>query len=109
MEIPVDRNPRHTILILILAGCFIAAIPLSVKTSAQTPAPAVNPRQFFDTYCTSCHDQTALTAGLALDTLDVTKPAQNAEILEKVIAKLRAGAMPPPGIRSPMPPPIARW
>jgi mono/diheme cytochrome c family protein len=107
MEIPVDRSPRHTILILILAGCFMAAVPLSVKTSAQTPAPAVNPRvnprQFFDTYCTSCHDQTALTAGLALDTLDVTKPAENAEILEKVIAKLRAGAMPPPGNPKPDP------
>ncbi len=101
MEITVDRSPRHTVLILVLAGCFMAAVPLSVTTSAQTKtattAPAVNPRQFFDTYCTSCHDQTALTAGLALDTLDVSKPAENAEVLEKVIAKLRAGAMPPPG------------
>src|SRR6201999_468617 len=32
-----------------------------------------------------------------LDALDLSKPAANAEILEKVIGKLRAGSMPPPG------------
>ena len=95
MEIPVDRRTRQ-ILTFLVAGGLIAVALLTVKTNAQTPAPP-NPRAFFDTYCITCHDEEARTAGLALDTLDVTKPAANAEILEKVIGKLRAGSMPPPG------------
>ena len=95
MEIPVDRRTRQ-ILTFLVAGGLIAVALLTVKTNAQTPAPP-NPRAFFDTYCITCHNQKLRTAGLALDTLDVTKPAANAEILEKVIGKLRAGSMPPPG------------
>jgi len=37
------------------------------------------------------------TGGLALDSLDVANPNANAEVWERVIAKLRAGSMPPPG------------
>jgi hypothetical protein len=33
-----------------------------------------------------------------LDTVDLTKPGAHEETLEKVIAKLRAGSMPPPGM-----------
>src|SRR5271168_3180592 len=68
-----------------------AALGIVALASAQ-PAP----RAFFDTYCITCHNQKLKTAGLALDTLDLTKPAANAEVLEKVIGKLRAGSMPPP-------------
>ena len=50
-----------------------------------------------DKYCITCHNQKLRTAGLALDSLDVTNPSANAELWEKVIAKLRAGSMPPPG------------
>ena len=37
------------------------------------------------------------TAGLALDSLDVTKVGEDAEFWEKVVRKLRTGAMPPAG------------
>jgi hypothetical protein len=59
-------------------------------------ASAQTPRAFLDTYCVTCHNQKLHTAGLALDTVDLTHPAANAEVLEKVIGKLRAGSMPPP-------------
>ena len=101
MEIPVDPRKRQ-IFTFLLAGGLLAAVFLTVKTDAQTPAQA-NPRAFFDTYCLTCHDEQARTAGLALDTLDLAKPADNAEVLEKVIAKLRAGSMPPPGNPRPDP------
>jgi hypothetical protein len=54
-----------------------------------------------DKYCTTCHNQRLHTAGLELDSLDLSKPELNAEALEKVIAKLRAGSMPPPGLARP--------
>jgi hypothetical protein len=59
-------------------------------------ASAQTPRAFLDTYCVTCHNQKLHTAGLALDTVDLTHPAANAEVLERVIGKLRAGSMPPP-------------
>jgi hypothetical protein len=58
---------------------------------------ATDPRTFLDTYCVTCHNQKLQTAGLALDTADVTQPQANPEVWERVIAKLRAGSMPPPG------------
>ena len=40
---------------------------------------------------------TVRTGGLALDSVDFTTPGVNPDLWERVIAKLRAGSMPPPG------------
>ena len=58
---------------------------------------SAEPRAVLDTYCVACHNAKVRTAGLALDTLDAGNPAANAEIWERVIAKLRSGSMPPTG------------
>ena len=54
-------------------------------------------------YCVTCHNQRLRTAGLSLETLNAADPAQDAETWEKVIGKLRAGSMPPPGMPRPNP------
>jgi len=59
---------------------------------AQAPA-----RAFLDTYCITCHNQKLHTAGLTLDSVNAAQPSAQAEVWERVIAKLRAGSMPPPG------------
>ncbi len=64
---------------------------------ATVPLGAQNLRTVLDTYCITCHNQKLRTAGLAFDTLDLTQPAANAETLERIIAKLRNGSMPPAG------------
>ena len=46
-------------------------------------------------YCFSCHNQRLKTAGLALDTLDLSNIAANSDVWEKVVWKLRGGIMPP--------------
>jgi mono/diheme cytochrome c family protein len=84
---------------LVLAG--LSGSRMSAQTAAARQATSVTPRAFFDKYCVTCHDQEQLTAGLALDKVDLSKPADYAEILEKVIVKLRAGSMPPPGLPRP--------
>jgi hypothetical protein len=66
-------------------------------------APVFSPRAVLDTYCVTCHNQRLRTAGLALDSLDVTAPGANPEVWERVIEKLRARAMPPPGLPRPDP------
>ena len=54
-------------------------------------------RALLDRYCITCHNEKLRTAGLTLDTIDVTHVSAGAEVWEKAIRKLRMGAMPPPG------------
>ncbi len=79
---------------------FFVAPLLALCAHAQPPA---TPRAVLDKYCVTCHNQKLHTAGLTLDNLDATKPGANPEIWERVIAKLRAGSMPPPGLPRPDP------
>ena len=66
----------------------------SALCSAQDP-------QFVNKYCATCHNQRLKTAGLTLDTMDPAKIPADAETWEKVIVKLRSGAMPPAGMPRP--------
>jgi mono/diheme cytochrome c family protein len=92
------RRSRASMFALVVAGG-LAIASSSVRTSAQQasskPTPAA--RAVLDQYCITCHNQRLKTAGLALDTVDVANAGANAEVWERVIAKLRAGSMPPPG------------
>ena len=45
----------------------------------------------------TCHNERAKTAGLSLDTADLADVPANAEVWEKVVRKVGAGMMPPPG------------
>jgi hypothetical protein len=86
-----------------------------VDTASQAPAQAAPPappvaahpetivpsKTFLDTYCITCHNQRLKTGGLALDAFDVTNVGEHAEEWEKVVVKLRAGLMPPSGLRRP--------
>src|SRR5436309_12127930 len=96
---------RHRILALFVVGCITLTLS-SVQTSAGQTQPAASSaaspaKAVFDKYCITCHNQKLRTAGLELDSLDTANPVAHAEVLEKVIAKLRAGSMPPPGMPRP--------
>src|SRR5262245_18908900 len=85
----------------LLAGLVLtlaAGAPIAAHLQSQpaTPDPA-SPRAFVDKYCLSCHSTRVKTAGLDLEALDLEAPRGQAETWEKVIARLRAGSMPPPG------------
>src|SRR5688572_22493944 len=54
-------------------------------------------------YCVVCHNDRMLTGNLSLEQLDVATPGERAETAEKMIVKLRAGMMPPPGAPRPGP------
>jgi mono/diheme cytochrome c family protein len=68
------------------------------QTSVATQTPPQ--RALVDQYCLGCHSAQAKQGGLVLAGLDLSA-AQNAEIAEKVIRKLRGGLMPPAGVRRP--------
>jgi hypothetical protein len=51
--------------------------------------------------CMLCHNAQVQTGNLSLAGFDVADPQQNPEVAEKMIRKLRAGMMPPPGVPRP--------
>jgi hypothetical protein len=51
--------------------------------------------------CVVCHNDQALTGNLSLASFDVAAADRNADTAERVIRKLRAGMMPPPGMPRP--------
>ncbi|HLQ77262.1 MAG TPA: DUF1587 domain-containing protein, partial [Terriglobia bacterium] len=90
-----------------------AGVAVSVSSaSSQSPsaASASSPqaqRAVLERYCITCHSQTAKDKGLvpvALDTLDLARVGRSdneTEIWEKVVRKVNAGVMPPPGAPRP--------
>ena len=57
--------------------------------------------EIVERYCTRCHSERRLRGNLSLEGFDITRAAENAETAERMIRKLRAGMMPPPGARRP--------
>ena len=76
-----------------------------VQAQADTLPATANLERTLTQYCATCHNQsnrTAATAsGVYLDHLDFNRLVENGEMWEKVIRKLRAGAMPPAGMPRP--------
>jgi mono/diheme cytochrome c family protein len=67
---------------------------IGVTILAQAPKPAA-PAAVIQQYCVTCHNDRLKTAGLVLDPSEVSRVAAKPELWEKVIRKLRSGAMPP--------------
>src|SRR5437899_1669991 len=85
--------------LVILAGVKTVVAQKPSATPAQMSVSAQ--RALLDQYCVGCHNQKAKVGGLSLDKLDLAHLGDNAETVEKVIRKLRAGMMPPVGSKRP--------
>ena len=81
----------------------VAAESSAGASQVETAAASVAAphRALLDRYCVTCHNERLLTAGIALDTLDLAAVGRGARVWEQVIKKLSVGAMPPPGRRRP--------
>ena len=66
-----------------------------------TPAPTPSHRELLDTYCVTCHNSKTDAGGVALDSRDPQHVGADQELWERVVRKLRAGTMPPQGVRRP--------
>ena len=80
-------------------GVFAAIATSAGLVCMQAATPT--PRALLDQYCVTCHNERAKTAGLLLDKADPANVSLDAETWEKVVRKLRAGAMPPQGMPRP--------
>ena len=91
---------------IVAAACFFVAVAYNLRGSppqaASDMAPAVADRQaVLNKYCFACHNEKLKSGSLALSTLDLANLSKNAEKWEKVIRKVRTGAMPPVGLPRP--------
>jgi mono/diheme cytochrome c family protein len=90
---------------MILATTRLALLAASANpAAAQSPAKTVKPfnaRTLVDNNCVACHSDEMHRGGLSLESFDLAHPEKNAEEAEKIIRKLRAGMMPPPGRQRP--------
>src|SRR6516164_7015651 len=90
-----------TLSALLVLTVFMAVMQTS---AAQQADPH---RAMLTTYCVTCHNTRLKTGGLALDggvldRLNAQSAADDAQVWEKALRKLRGHQMPPPG--SPQPP-----
>jgi cytochrome c5 len=91
--------------IIVLTSFIMAGQPVQEQRNdvGRTSVTAAATRSVLDQYCVTCHNAKLKTANLLLDELDVEHLAAHGEVAEKVIRKLRAGMMPPSGMRRPDP------
>src|SRR5262245_33371602 len=89
----------------LVAWIAASVISLNGQSASSKPSPSAAStdahRTLLDRYCVTCHNDRLRTANLSLQGLDLAKVADQAELWEKVIRKLRAGVMPPPEIPRP--------
>jgi mono/diheme cytochrome c family protein len=90
------RTLAPSALLAISATCLLGQQPAQQATPQVTAQRAV-----LDKYCVTCHSSKLRTGGLSLQDADLVNAAAGAETWEKVIRKLRVGAMPPQGMPRP--------
>jgi uncharacterized protein DUF1592/uncharacterized protein DUF1588/uncharacterized protein DUF1587/uncharacterized protein DUF1585/uncharacterized protein DUF1595/cytochrome c len=88
-----------------IAGVLAAAgFVFTLEAQQLPPGPpltAASHLSLIDEYCLSCHDEDHKKAGLALEAVAAHDVSQHPEVWEKVVRKLRARLMPPPGKERP--------
>jgi len=66
-----------------------------LESATSSTAAVSSQRTLLDQYCVTCHNERLRTADLLLDDVDVDHVAEDPELWEAVVRKLRVGAMPP--------------
>src|SRR5258706_7503000 len=89
-----------------MVGVALSAISFGPTSAQQRPAQPAKDGQtaqsaVLHSYCVTCHSDKARTGGLTLEHADLANIPNGAQTWEKVIRKVRAGMMPPPGMPRP--------
>ena len=97
------QHAPGTLVLALVAGFAVAV------ANAQAPgaSEAVEPsgieaaQEIVDSTCRRCHNDRMRTGNLSLAAFEVAKAVEQAEVAERMVRKLRAGLMPPAGVRRP--------
>jgi len=89
----------------VAAGVVVVALlpfgAMTLRARGQEPPPPDPQTALVRQYCAGCHSDKGRAGQLSLASFDATKAVDEAPVAEKMIRKLRAGMMPPPGARRP--------
>src|SRR5579872_6293121 len=85
----------------LLAATAMACAMLTSARAEAAATPDSPQRALLNKYCVTCHNERLKTAGLMLDRANVDDVTADAQIWEKVVRKVRSGAMPPAGLPRP--------
>src|SRR5437879_364101 len=104
----MTRTFRRTLIAMFLLSLFVATSRNGVKAQVRSAPPPAAPataaateKAVLDRYCVTCHNDRAKVANFSIQKLDINKVGEQPESWEKIVRKLRAGMMPPPGVRRP--------
>jgi hypothetical protein len=79
-----------------------AAAAVASASAANPHASAIEANwKLLENYCVECHNATDWAGGVAFDTMQPDTAADDAEIWEESVRKLRGALMPPPGKKQP--------
>jgi hypothetical protein len=101
--------------ILAAAGASLISLGVAAQGNPPQSAAAISPvashgadlstpeaqTALVKQYCTSCHSDKMKAGGLSLASFDAANVVADAPVAEKMIRKLRAGMMPPAGVKRP--------
>jgi len=93
---------------LVVGGACVVCAGATVLAAVGAPPPAVPSAARIEAAqavvaktCAGCHNDRTRSGNISLQSFDVAAAADHADVAEKMIRKLRAGQMPPPGSRRP--------
>ena len=82
--------------VVCVLACAVCPAPAGAAPQAGASGEGPSADQaVIERYCVTCHNDRLETGGLSLDGVDIGDVAAHAEVWERVVRKLRAGAMPP--------------
>lgn len=64
-------------------------------------APLIDPDTIIQDYCVDCHNDVTKAGSQSFETFVMADTAKRADVAERMVRKLRAGMMPPPGTTPP--------
>ena len=101
------RSSKSLPIVLVAAACLSVAVQARFQDPAAAPSvapadPVAPPsRAVIARYCATCHNPRTNAGSLSLQAFDPDQAAASPEVAEKVLRKLKTGAMPPAGVPRP--------
>jgi hypothetical protein len=94
---------RKTLCRVMPVGLGLLGVTVALAQSGGTPPSGFHPTGNFAllAHCTKCHNSEDWAGGFAFETMSLNDVAENAEIWEKAVRKLRGRLMPPPNAAQP--------
>lgn len=95
----MNRKLCARVALFALAACLAPSAGAAVQD--RPDVSIAEARALLNQYCVTCHNQTANTGGLSLESKDIEDVESDLEGWEAVVRKLRTGMMPPKGVQRP--------